>query len=169
MRLFVLTGTCGAGKSTVLTYLKTLLPKARYACFDTDELGLNWWDYAHTDSPSRFSDDCIREAVSRAGGRDIVFASCLNPQDYIGVHRIPEEVDSTLFLVLCPSDEEIARRLKARPKERGFTSEEAIAPHVEYNAWFRRNRGKFPLCLDTQSMGLRETAEHIAAFIQAIG
>lgn len=38
---------------------------------------------------------------------------------------IPENVESTYFIVLCPTDEKIEQRLRARPKERGFDSDEA--------------------------------------------
>lgn len=40
---------------------------------------------------------------------------CLNPQDYIGKHTIPENIESTYFIVLCPTDEKIEQRLRARP------------------------------------------------------
>ena len=104
----------------------------------------------------------------RAGGRDLVFASCMSPQDYLSVHVIPPEVESTYFIVLCPSDEEIVKRLRARPAERGFTSDEIIRPHVEFNRWFRRNRGKFPLFIDNTIQPVDDTAAEIAAFINAV-
>ncbi|MDO5435086.1 MAG: hypothetical protein Q4G19_01810 [Clostridia bacterium] len=68
MKLMIITGTCGAGKSTVRDHLAQHLDPARYACIDTDEVGINWWDYAGTDHEERFSDDCLAEAVRRAGG-----------------------------------------------------------------------------------------------------
>lgn len=39
----------------------------------------------------------------------------LNPQDYIGKHTIPEKIESTYFIVLCPTGEKIEQRLRARP------------------------------------------------------
>ena len=44
MRLFIVTGTCGAGKSTLRDSLGEILDPERYACVDSDEVGLNWWD-----------------------------------------------------------------------------------------------------------------------------
>jgi len=37
MKLFIITGTCGAGKSTMKDDLATRLDPARYACVDSDE------------------------------------------------------------------------------------------------------------------------------------
>lgn len=48
MRLIVITGTCGAGKSTIKDELETYLDPSHYLCLDTDELGINWWNYAGT-------------------------------------------------------------------------------------------------------------------------
>ena len=165
MKLFVITGSCGAGKSTMRDALELSLDGDKFVCIDTDEVGLNWWDYAGTDREAKYSDDCLAEAVRRANGKNLVFSSCLNPQDYIGKHEIPEEVEATYFVVLCPADEEIEKRLWARPAERGFTSEEAIRPHVEYNRWFRKNRGKFPLFIDNTDMTADEVAARITGFI----
>ncbi len=166
MRLFIVTGTCGAGKSAIIGKLKDMLAPDRFACFDTDELGVNWWDYAGTDHESAFSDDCLKEAIKRAGEKDVVFASCLNPQDYLAKHSIPDAVESTVFIVLCPSDEQIVRRLRNRPEERGFTTEEAIQPQVAYNQWFRKNKGKFPLWIDNSSQPIDDTTEKIAMYIK---
>ena len=86
---------------------------------------------AGTEYEHRYSDDCLKEAVRRSNGRDLVFVGCLNPQDYIGTHNIPENIESTYFIVLCPTDEKIKQRLRARPKERGFDSDESIRPQIE--------------------------------------
>lgn len=168
MRLVVITGTCGAGKSTMKDELERRLDSRQYACIDTDEVGINWWDYAGTDHEEKFSDDCLKEAVRRADGRDLVFVGCLNPQDFIGRHTIPDQIESTYFIVLCPTDEKIEQRLRARPKERGFDSDEAIRPQIEYNQWFRKNKGKFPMFIDNSEMSVEETADKITAYIASL-
>jgi guanylate kinase len=168
MRLIVITGTCGAGKSTIKDELETYLDPSHYLCLDTDELGINWWDYAGTDHEYRFSDDCLKEAVRRANGRDLVFSSCLNPQDYLEKHTISNQIESTYFIVLCPADEKIEERLRARPKERGFDSDEAIRPQIAYNQWFRKNKGKVPLFLDNSDVSVEETAKKIVSFITSL-
>ncbi len=163
MKLYVITGACGSGKSTMKDALA--LDKAKYACVDADEVGLNWWDYKGTERESKYKDDTLAKAVEMAEGKDLVFVSCINPQDYIAKQEIPECVESTDFIVLCPSDEEIIRRLKERPAERGFTSDEIIEPHVGFNRWFRKNRGKFPMFIDNTELQATESAKLIERFI----
>ncbi|WP_051204972.1 AAA family ATPase [Butyrivibrio sp. VCD2006] len=165
MKLYIITGACGSGKSTMKDALEASLDRSIFACVDSDEVGLNWWDYAGTDHESQYKDDTLAKAVEMAEGKDLVFVSCINPQDYIASHKIPECVESTDFIVLCPSDEEIIRRLKARPAERGFTSDEKIAPHVGFNQWFRKNKGKFPMFIDNTNMDVTETSKQIAGFV----
>ena len=101
-----------------------------------------------------------------AGGKDLVFVACINPQDFIASHEVPECVESTFFIVLCPADEEIVKRLRERPAERGFTSDDKIEPHVGFNMWFRKNRGKFPLFIDNTDMPVEITSKEIAEFIR---
>ena len=166
MRLFMISGACGSGKSTMKDALSEIMDSERYACIDCDETGFNWWDYAGTDHESKYHDDCIAEAVRRAAGRDLIFVSCTNPLDFIEKHVLPEEVDSTMYIILNPTDEAIWERLRSRPAERGFTSDEKILPHIGYNQWFRRNRGKFPLVIDNTNQSVEKTANIIASFIQ---
>ncbi|WP_026517709.1 hypothetical protein [Butyrivibrio sp. MC2021] len=107
----------------------------------------------------------MAKAVEMAGGKDLVFVSCINPQDYIASQEIPECVESTDFIVLCPADEEIVKRLKARPEERGFTSYDKIEPHVGFNRWFRKNKGKFSMFIDNTDKSVDETAKMIELFL----
>ena len=81
MKLYIVTGTCSAGKSTIRDELGAMLDPVKYACIDSDETGLNWWDYAGTDHESQYGNDTLNAAILRAGGRDLVFVSCLTPQD----------------------------------------------------------------------------------------
>lgn len=165
MKLYIITGCCGAGKSTMKDALSELLDQNKYACIDCDEVGLNWWDYAGTEHESKYKYDTLARAVEMAGEKDLVFVSCINPQDYIASQKIPECIESTDFVVLCPADEEIVKRLKARPAERGFTSDDKIEPHVGFNRWFRKNRGKFSMFIDNTEQKVYETAKLIAKFI----
>ena len=165
MELFVLTGTCGAGKSTMKDHLSERLKNELYVPVDVDEVGLNWWDYAGTEKESKYNEDTLRCAVKMAEGKDLIFVSCLNPIDYFQKIDVPEEIETTHFIALCPSDDVIEQRLKARPAERGFTSDEIIRPHIEYNGWFRRNKSKFQLFIDNTEKSEEETVELIASYI----
>ena len=166
MKLYIITGACGSGKSTMKDALESILDKTKYACVDCDEVGLNWWDYAGTERESKYKDDTLARAVEMSGGKDLVFVSCINPMDYFENTMIPECIESTDFIVLCPADEEIIRRLKARPAERGFTSDEKIDPHVGFNKWFRKNKGKFNLFIDNTEQSVDETAKIIGEYIE---
>ena len=47
----------------------------------------------------------------------------------------------------------------------GFTSDEVIRPHIEYNQWIGRNRGKYQLFVNNENQTEEETAEIIKGFI----
>ena len=168
MRLYMITGTCGAGKSTIKDQLAAMLDPGRYACVDSDETGLNWWDYAGTDRESQYGADSLKEAFRMAGGRDLVFVTCMVPQDYMTKTTVPGELQATYYIALWAPDEVIEQRLRARPKERGFTSDEAIRPHIEYNQWIGRNRGKYQLFINNEAQSEEETAKIIAEYIKAL-
>ena len=166
MRLFVITGTCGSGKSTMRDVLPEVLDPEKFSCIDSDETGLNWWDYAGTDHEEKYAEDGLAEAVRRAAGKDLIFVSCMAPQDYLTKITVSEAVKATYFIALGPSDDEIWRRLRARPAERGFTSDEVIRPHIAYNQWIRRNRGKYQLFIDNEKQTPEESAGLIATYIK---
>ncbi len=168
MKLFIITGTCGAGKSTMKDELAARLDPDRVACIDSDETGLNWWDYAGTEREGQYGADTLAEAFRIAGGRNLIFVTCMAPHDYITKTSVPEELTGTFYVALWAPDEIIRQRLRARPAERGFTTDEAIRPHIEYNQWIGKNRGKYQLFIDTENRTPDETAESIAAFITGL-
>ena len=49
-----------------------------------------------------------------------------------------------------------------------FTTEEAIRPHIEYNQWIRKNRGKYPLFIDNSEQTEEQTATKVAEFIEGL-
>ncbi len=165
MILFVLTGTCGAGKSTILKELGNRLDGAAYCCVDSDDVGLNWWDHAGTDHESQYVDDCLKEAARLAGDKHIVFGTCMDPWDYFTKHTAPESVEATFFIALSASSAIIEQRLMDRPAERGFTTSKSRQPHIEYEKRYIRNRSKFQLFIDTSAQTPGETADIIARHI----
>ena len=167
MKIICVTGACGAGKSTMRDLVGERLDEKLFACIDTDECGINWHDYANTDHPEGYANAYLAEAVRRAAGRTLVLFGCTNPMDYITKNTIPSEVEATYFVTLVADDQVIRERLLARPAERGFNGGN-IQPHIEYNRWFKRNKGKFPLQLNTGNMSEVETADRIAAFVKAL-
>ncbi len=100
MQLFIITGTCGAGKSTMKDELAARLNPDRYACVDSDETGLNWWDYAGTEREGLYGADTLREAFRIAYGRNLIFFTCMAPHDYITKAAVPEELTATFHIAL---------------------------------------------------------------------
>ena len=49
-RLVIISAACGVGKSTMKDALSESGLLRNYACIDTDEVGINWWDYAGTEN-----------------------------------------------------------------------------------------------------------------------
>lgn len=166
--LVILCAACGVGKSTIKDELNERNLLEGYACIDTDEVGINWWDYAGTENEAKFSDDCLAEAVRMSKNKNLLFVTCMNPYDFYGKVRIPQDVTSTFFIGMTCSVEEITKRLKARPAERMCGSDEFIEGQIQYNDWFKRNAGKFQFCIDNTNKMIDETVEAIARFIKSL-
>lgn len=167
-RLVVLCAACGVGKSTIAEALNESNILDNYVCIDSDQVDINWWDYAGTENEAKFSDDCLAEAVRRSGDKNLFFVTCMNPYDYYGVVNIPQDITSTFFIGMTCSDEEVTKRLKARPAERMCGSDEFIAGQIEYNSWFKKNAGKFQFYIDNTDQTVDKTVEEIMGFLKSI-
>ena len=167
-KLVVLCSACGVGKSTIKDALNENRMLTNWACIDTDEVGVNWWDYAGTENESEYSDVCLAEAVRMSDDKNLLFVTCMNPIDFYGKVNIPQSITSTFFIGMTCSDEEITKRLKARPVERMCGSDEFIADQIEYNSWFVENSGKFQFYIDNTNQTVDKTAELIALFQKSI-
>lgn len=167
-KLIILSAACGVGKSTVKDALNESNLLKDYACIDTDEVGINWWDYAGTENESKYSEDCLAKAVQLSGDKNLLFVTCMNPIDFYGKIRIPREITASFFIGMICSDEEITKRLKARPEERMCGSDEFIAGQIAYSSWFRKNAGIFQFFIDNTNQTVSETAAEIAAFIKKL-
>lgn len=165
MKLIILTAACGVGKSTIKDELKSKQMLDSFACIDTDEVGINWWDYG-MENKDKFNDDCLREAVRQANGKNLLFSTCLNPIDFYEKVNIPQEITSTFFIAMTCSDEEITKRLKARPAERMCGGDAFIKEQIDYLNWYRKNKGKFQLYIDNTDMTILDVADKIADFIK---
>lgn len=166
--LICLCAACGVGKSTIKDYINehNLLPE--YAAIDTDEVGLNWWDYADTDNPDKYTTDSISKAFEIANGKNLLFASCLNPLKFYDIINIPDDISESYLIGMACSDEEITKRLKARPAERMCGNNEFIERQIEYNNWFKGQAGKMQFFIDNTNMNVIETAEKITEYIKRI-
>lgn len=163
-----LCAACGAGKSTLLDYMRDNNMSDDFCFVDTDETGLNWWDYADTENPDRYTEDSIKHASEMSGDKNLFFGSCMNPQTLFEKITLPDEIGAVFAIALTTSPEEITKRLKARDPERMCGSDEFIAEQISYNAWFLRNANKFQLHIDNRDKSVSQTAEEITSFLRLI-
>ena len=114
-----------------------------------------------------FHNACLAAAVRQANGKHLLFSTCMNHVDFYESMHLPEEITSTCFIAMTCSDEEIAKRLKARPPERMCGADAFIREQIDYLNWYRKNKGKFQLYIDNTGMTVSNTAKKIADFIRA--
>lgn len=163
-----LCAACGAGKSTLVDYMRDNNMSDGFCFVDVDETGLNWWDYAGTENPDRYTEDSIKRASEISGDKNLFFGSCMNPQTLFEKITLPDEIAAVFTIALTSSPEEITKRLKARDSERMCGSDEFIAEQIAYNAWLIRNSNKFQLHVDNRDVSVSETAETIKAFLDVV-
>ncbi len=166
--LVILSAACGVGKSAVTDALQRGNLLQGFVCMGSDEMGLNWWDYAGTDHEFGYIQDGIEEALRRAGKQNLLFTTCMSPIDFFAKMRLPEDVGAAYLIGMTCSAEAVRARLLARPAERMCGSEEFIQSQIDYNAWFLQNKGKFALYLDNTNQTVEQTAACIAAFVNGL-
>lgn len=166
--LVLVCAACGVGKSTLINYLRDNQLIEGFYPVDTDEVGLNWWDYANTENPDQYTIDSIKKAVEISREDNLIFGSCLNPLVLFEKIDIPREVNNIYMFALTCSEEEIVARLKARDPERMCGNEEFIEQQINYNNWFLRNSNKFQLHIDNSSKTVEEVASELKAFLNTI-
>ena len=167
--LIILCAPCGVGKSTMKDVLNERNQLPNFVCLDTDEIGIGWHNYNGTEKENQYYTDSIARTVKIAGDKNIFFVSAgMNPLNFYNLVDLPQAIDRTFFIGMTCSDEEITKRLKARPAERQTDSDEFIKSQQEYSAWFKRNKGKFQMFIDNTNQTLEQTAQIIENFIKKL-
>ncbi len=160
--LFIVTGTSGAGKTTVASELIKALPEC--VVFDKDLLLSTC-----TASWENFYTSWLLLAHSIAqGGRHTVICGTILPQD-LDQCEARELVSTIHFLNLHCSDAERAKRLRTRPSWRGV-SEAFIEEHKRFAQWLLDNASTSfdpPMpTLDTSTLSVEEVAQRIAEWVR---
>lgn len=163
--LVILSAACGVGKTTIQNALRDMNLLSDYACLGSDEMGINWWDYAGTPHEADYTRDCLAAALVRAGDRPLVFCACVAPPDFRKLHPSFPEINAVRHIGMTCSDEEVRRRLLARPPERMCGDEGFIRSQIEYNQWIREHPNEYAFSLDNTPYSIEETAKIIADFI----
>ncbi|MCR4578718.1 MAG: AAA family ATPase [Treponema sp.] len=167
--LIILCAPCGTGKSTVNQIFKAqgLLPD--YATLDSDDINISWLDYKGTEHEDQYYTDNVKRAIELAGEKNLLLVSAgMNPINFYEKVELSSAITDTHFIAMICSNEEIRKRLKARPAERNCGSDDFIQSQIEYAAWFKKNRGKFQKFIDNTDQTPEETAQLIADFVKGI-
>lgn len=165
-RLVMLSAACGVGKSTIKNALNQLNLLPDFACIDSDEVQLNWWNYKGTPREKDYTADCLARAFDLAGERHLLFGSCNDPISFFERITLPKNVTVTYISMTC-SDAEVRRRLLARPPERMCSDEAFIASQIDYNGWIRSHAELYDLSLDNTNATIAETAQAVAEFVES--
>ena len=128
--LILLSAACGVGKSTVKNALNEMGLLPDFACIDSDEVRLNWWNYKGTPREKDYTRDCLARAFELAGDKHLLFGTCNDPLSFFERVPLPEDVTATYVGMVC-SDSEVRRRLLARPPERMCGEESFILSQIE--------------------------------------
>ena len=161
--LILLSAACGVGKSTVKNALNELNLLPSFACIDSDEVKLNWWTYKGTPREEEYVKDCLARAFEMAGDKHLLFGTCNDPLSFPRRVSLPAEVTSHYVGMVCSNDE-VRRRLLARPPERMCSDEAFIQSQIDYNDWIRDHKDLYALHFDNTNMTVEEAAERVAAF-----
>jgi hypothetical protein len=159
--LLVVTGASGTGKSTVMLALSG--KQAQFVCLDSDIL---WRDEFNKpdDDYMQYRNLWLRVVKNIAqSGRPVALFGSSTPGQF---ERCAERryIGDIRYLGLVCDDDELERRLKARPGWRKSGSEEVVTRMKQFNRWLRDNAaGTGMTTLDTTAMDIDAT---VAATLQ---
>jgi DNA-directed RNA polymerase subunit RPC12/RpoP/predicted kinase len=165
--LFVITGASGAGKTVVCLGLVEVLREC--VVLESDILWRSEFDRPEEDYRT-YRNLWLRLVKNIAQGRrPVVLCGSVVPD---GFERCPERryLSGIHYLALVCDDDELIRRLRARPVWRGSSDEAFIERMLNFNGWFRRNAaGSQPPVdlLDTTHITVDETVARVADWVRA--
>ena len=145
--LILLSAACGVGKSTVKNALNELNLLPDFACIDSDEVRLNWWNYKGTPREKDYTKDCLARAFELAGNKHLLFGTCNDPISFFERVPLPEDVTATYIGMTC-TDAEVRRRLLAVPPKDGRERNPSSCPRSSTTAGYGRT-GTCTVCILT--------------------
>ena len=166
MPLFAVGGASGTGKTAIC---KTLAGKLdRFVILDGDVL---WDDERYTrDNTAEFYEYALRIAmnISQSGLKVAIFhagfgvpgnlENCVAKRYFSAIH----------YLGLYCSDEELEKRLYARPSTQGEAGKSFVNAMKGFNSFFRFYHGEPTMDkLDTTGCSLEETAAQVAEWLKS--
>ncbi|MEN8908275.1 MAG: shikimate kinase [Clostridiales bacterium] len=137
--LFVLTGSSGAGKSTVGRYIQKY-----YNEVVVMECDLLWNNYFNSPE-SKYKE--FREMWLRVCkninqiGKSVLLVGCGVPEQYEDCEQ-RKFFEKIHYIALVSSDKSIEKRLLERPDYRNCSNKEYINEHLQFNNWIKKNANK---------------------------
>lgn len=115
-KIFFVSGVCGAGKSSIIPHLKSILPSQKYQVYDFDARGVpenadHQWRYTETqywiNEGQKLSKD----------NKNVVICGFTNPDEF--GNEIKHEKSEVVFILLHAEPEIIRQRLEGRYTKNG--------------------------------------------------
>jgi broad-specificity NMP kinase/DNA-directed RNA polymerase subunit RPC12/RpoP len=166
--LFAVSGASGSGKTAIGNQLPAALPEC--VVLEQDVLWKN--EYADSSEALRaFRRSWLRVAMNIAqGGRSPVLLGTVLPEHY---ESQPERgfFSGIHYLALLCSDQELERRLRARPAWRGY-DDEKVERVLAFNQWILENAQATapPMAvLDTTNDSIEESVRSVVTWVRSSG
>jgi hypothetical protein len=165
--LFVLTGASGTGKTAVCLRLPSVLPEC--VALECDILWRREF-VQEKDDYRAFRNTWLRMAKNVAqAGRPVLLSGSATPGQY---EACPERryFTESHYLALVCDENELRRRLEARPPWRGSSDGRTIERMLAFNRWFMDNAGETApsmSLLDTTDLGVVDAVQQVAAWVRA--
>ena len=164
--LFAVSGASGAGKTAVGNRLPAVLPEC--VVLEQDLLWRN--EYAESaDAATAFRRTWLRVAMNIAQrGRSLVLLGTVLPEHY---ETQPERrfFSDIHYLALVCREEELERRLRARPAWRGY-DDAKIRRMLDFNQWLLANAQETTptiTLLDTTNDSVEESVRSVVAWVRS--
>ena len=165
--LLMVSGASGAGKSSVCNALLGQLDHV--VLLDSDILWRPEFNKPE-ESYRDFFETWLRMAknISQSGRPVILFGAGMGVPGNIEPCIERRYFSQVHYLALVCDDNELARRLQARPAWRGSGSETYIERQVRFNRWFNETKDIHPSIslIDTTDASLEHTVEQVNSWIR---
>lgn len=170
---YFISGVNGVGKSSVMPYLRTLLPETDFSVIDFDSRGVP--DGADRTWRIAEAKHWIEEGVAaNASGKQLIVCGFVKPQDFAD---LPETAQAQIQIIVLDADEETVRtRLIGRYTKDGVFDEnqkvigKPVTEFIDGNVWYAKKMREeskedgLPI-IDTSNLSPAEVAQKIAAII----
>lgn len=172
---YFISGVNGVGKSSVMPFLRALLPESEFTVIDFDSRGVpdgadRVWRVAEA---AHWANEGAAASVS---GKNLIVCGFVKPQDFAD---LSDSMRSEIKIVVLDADEETVRkRLMGRyTKDGGFDENQNVIgkPIMEFidgNVWYAKKMREESIddglpIIDTSKLSPEEVAEEIVRIISA--